>query len=165
MPSQMWLTKMYNVVLKCFNHSFVLFLFLLHIGIHLLKATSWSGLSQSMPACEKCCVALKTSYLRVEPGKTCGSHSRFHHPQQLVIIAPPSAARFSLLYSIWQDSAEPNGTSLWPWAKETTSPALFSPFLFLSSPLFSPDSLYAGLCHVWFSLQCQTPPGQPESLQ
>lgn len=122
----------FNAVFKV---RFCPFLFVLWMRIH--------PLSQTLPTCKEmpCCFRnqFPNGWGRYDLLKSQQQHS--FTLQQL----GNSTSGYSLLWSPWQGSTEQNGTSVWPQAKEATSSALFSCFLSLSSPLFSPDSFDAGL--------------------
>lgn len=119
--------------MQCSNCSFVLF--------YLYYGWEFTLCHKAYQHASKCLVALETSYPLAEAGTTCWSHSN----NIASLFMGNNTSGYSLLWSPWQGSTEQNGTSVWPQAKEATSSALFSCFLSLSSPLFSPDSFYAGL--------------------
>lgn len=107
---------------------------------------------------------LWASYLRVEPGKSCCSHSRFQWSELVCSCWAWTPA--DVLFSKAPDKALLSPMALLPICGLERLLLLLS-FLISSTfhLLFSLTDFNMGACRVWFSLQCQVPPGQPESLQ
>lgn len=108
---------------------------------------------------------LWASYLRAEPGKSCCSHSRFQWSELLSAAAGHERLRmFSFLKHLTRHC----------WAQWHCFPSAVYKDYFSCSPFSFPPPFISSflwqfltrrLCRVWFSSQCQAPPGQPESSQ
>lgn len=119
---------------------------------HLRLVTLCKAVQREMLAC------LWASYLRVEPGKSCCSHSRFQWSE---LLSAAAWAPADVLFSKAPDQALLSPSAGY---KDYFSCSPFSfPPPFISSFLL--QLVARGFCLVWFSLQCQAPPGQPQNCQ